>query len=89
MVYIAAYFGWNYVSTLADDGNYGEKGVSAFEVNAKSIGRSCFVSIKNYNRQSTDFRIEDKEYRDVFFVLLVLKCYEGIKDERLTSYKTF
>ena len=46
MVDIAAYFGWNYVSTLADDGNYGEKGVSAFEENAKSIGRSCFVSLK-------------------------------------------
>lgn len=38
MVEIAAKFGWNYVITLADDGNYGEKGVSAFEEKAKKYG---------------------------------------------------
>lgn len=39
MVDIAAKFGWNYVSTLADDGNYGEKGVAAFEEIAKKFGK--------------------------------------------------
>ena len=38
MVDIASSFGWNYVSTLADDGNYGEKGVGAFEEKAKQNG---------------------------------------------------
>lgn len=42
MVDIAAKFGWNYVSTLADDGNYGEKGVSAFEEFAKKFGKYLF-----------------------------------------------
>lgn len=46
MVDIAAIFGWNYVSTLADDGNYGEKGVSAFEEKAKKYGkRFSFVFV--------------------------------------------
>jgi len=49
MVDIAAYFGWNYVSTLADNGKYGEKGVSAFKENAKRIGGSCFVLIRKKN----------------------------------------
>ena len=38
MVDIASSFSWNYVSTLADDGNYGEKGVGAFEEKAKQHG---------------------------------------------------
>ena len=39
MADIASKFGWNYVSTLADDGNYGEKGVGAFEEKAKHHGK--------------------------------------------------
>ena len=30
MVDIAKSFGWNYVNTLADEGNYGVKGIGAF-----------------------------------------------------------
>ncbi|WAR26507.1 GRM8-like protein [Mya arenaria] len=45
MVDIAARFGWNYVSTLADDGNYGEKGVSAFEEIAKKFGKTFCASL--------------------------------------------
>ena len=36
-----------------------------------------------------DFRKEDREYREFSFVWHVLKCYEGILDEGLKSYKTF
>ncbi|XP_052781155.1 metabotropic glutamate receptor 8-like isoform X3 [Mya arenaria] len=53
MVDIAARFGWNYVSTLADDGNYGEKGVSAFEEIAKKFGICVAQSLK-ISRMATD-----------------------------------
>ncbi|KAH3880648.1 hypothetical protein DPMN_004569 [Dreissena polymorpha] len=58
MVDVAASFGWNYVSTLADDGNYGERGVSAFEENAKQFvliplslkeRRQIFISPLTFN----------------------------------------
>ncbi len=32
------YFGWTYVATLADEGNYGEKGIAAFEELAEQNG---------------------------------------------------
>ncbi|KAK3604447.1 hypothetical protein CHS0354_031752 [Potamilus streckersoni] len=38
MADIASYFGWNYVSTLADEGNYGEKGIEAFQEAARQAG---------------------------------------------------
>ena len=31
-------FGWSYVSTLADEGNYGERGIAAFEKLAVKSG---------------------------------------------------
>ena len=40
MVDVVKDFGWSYVSTLADEGNYGEKGIGAFEDLAKSSGES-------------------------------------------------
>ena len=39
MVEILQAFEWSYVSTLADEGNYGEKGIAAFEELAKSRGK--------------------------------------------------
>ena len=32
-------FGWTYVSTLADEGNYGEKGIAEFENRARDSSR--------------------------------------------------
>ena len=32
-------FGWTYVSTLADEGNYGEKGIAEFENRALKSGK--------------------------------------------------
>jgi len=32
-------FGWNYVSTLADEGSYGEKGIEEFENRALKSGK--------------------------------------------------
>ncbi len=42
MVDVVKAFGWSYVSTVADEGNYGEKGIGAFELLAKGLGKKCF-----------------------------------------------
>ena len=39
MVDIVKKFGWTYVATLADEGNYGEKGIAAFEEIAENNGK--------------------------------------------------
>ena len=39
MVDIVRRFGWKYVSTVGDEGNYGEKGVAAFESVAQKQGK--------------------------------------------------
>ena len=39
MVGVVKAFGWSYVSTLADEGNYGEKGIGAFEVEARQASK--------------------------------------------------
>lgn len=38
MVDIVKFFRWTYVSTVADEGNYGEKGIAAFEKQAEASG---------------------------------------------------
>ncbi len=38
MVDVVRAFGWTYVATLADEGNYGEKGIAAFEEFAEKSG---------------------------------------------------
>lgn len=40
LVDVVSKFGWSYVVTLADEGNYGEKGIAAFEEIAKNAGRT-------------------------------------------------
>lgn len=41
MVDIVKALGWNYVSTLASEGNYGEKGVESFMQISREAGRPC------------------------------------------------
>lgn len=38
MVDIAEYFSWNYVITIQDEGNYGDKGIGAFKERATLSG---------------------------------------------------
>ena len=40
MVDIVRHFGWTYVSTVADEGNYGEKGISTFRRLAEKSGEN-------------------------------------------------
>ena len=44
MVDVVQAFGWTYVSTVADEGNYGEKGITTFEKLANMQGESCLWS---------------------------------------------
>ena len=39
MVDIVEKMGWTYVSTVADEGNYGERGIGTFEDLAKKSGK--------------------------------------------------
>ena len=39
LVDVVKAFGWSYVSTVADEGNYGEKGIAAFEKIAEQSGK--------------------------------------------------
>ncbi|XP_062914238.1 metabotropic glutamate receptor 8-like isoform X2 [Mobula hypostoma] len=43
MVDIVTALGWNYVSTLASEGNYGESGVEAFMQISRETGRVCIA----------------------------------------------
>ena len=45
MVDIVRRFGWKYVSTVGDEGNYGEKGVAAFESVAQKQGKSLGADV--------------------------------------------
>lgn len=40
MVDIVKALGWNYVSTVASEGSYGEKGVDAFKQLSREVGKS-------------------------------------------------
>jgi hypothetical protein len=44
MVDIVTALGWNYVSTLASEGNYGESGVEAFTQISREIGEHIFTT---------------------------------------------
>uniref|UniRef100_A0A8B9F8U8 Glutamate metabotropic receptor 8 n=1 Tax=Amazona collaria TaxID=241587 RepID=A0A8B9F8U8_9PSIT len=48
MVDIVTALGWNYVSTLASEGNYGESGVEAFTQISREIGECMFIRFCTY-----------------------------------------
>lgn len=49
MVDIVKALGWNYVSTLASEGNYGESGVEAFVQISREAGAFCISSVAKNN----------------------------------------
>lgn len=51
MVDIVTALGWNYVSTLASEGNYGESGVEAFTQISREIGKCTLVGFYIYSWQ--------------------------------------
>ncbi len=46
MVDIVKLMGWNYVSTVASEGSYGEKGVEAFMQISREAGESNKTCVK-------------------------------------------
>jgi len=62
MVEIAKAMGWTYVSTVAAEGEYGEKGIASFAALAKKAGICVAVSTKiKRNARREDFdRIVDQ-----------------------------
>ncbi|XP_035518563.1 metabotropic glutamate receptor 7-like [Morone saxatilis] len=53
MVDIVKAMGWNYVSTVASEGSYGEKGVDAFMQLSREAGGSCVASL-DLDREPSD-----------------------------------
>ena len=49
LVDVVQKFGWTYVSTVADEGNYGEKGIAEFENLAQKSGRGQTNILKRLN----------------------------------------
>ncbi|KAL1275360.1 hypothetical protein QQF64_034983 [Cirrhinus molitorella] len=45
MLDIVTAMGWNYVSTLASEGNYGESGVEAFVQISREMGKMAFPTL--------------------------------------------
>lgn len=46
MVDIVKHFKWNNVLTLADEGNYGEKGIAAFKEKAANRGKGYILFVE-------------------------------------------
>lgn len=53
MLDIVRLFGWSYVSTLGDEGSYGEKGIGEFEKQARACG-ICIARSLKISREPTD-----------------------------------
>ena len=51
MIEIAKQMGWKYVSTVAAEGEYGEKGIASFVALARGQGICIAVSTKGRSRQ--------------------------------------
>lgn len=56
MVDIVTALGWNYVSTLASEGNYGESGVEAFTQISREIGECVFIRFGIYSCRVAEHR---------------------------------
>ncbi|GAA6090501.1 metabotropic glutamate receptor 4 isoform X1 [Tachysurus ichikawai] len=49
MVDIVRHMGWNYVSTVASEGNYGESGVDAFIQKSREDGKCHTIDLTVFN----------------------------------------
>ena len=52
MIEIAKQMGWKYVSTVAAEGEYGEKGIASFVALAKTQGICIAVSTKERTNEA-------------------------------------
>jgi len=72
-------FGWNYVSTLADEGNYGEKGIEEFENRAVKSGtrRNSHASLLTYLLMPHRKKMQGRESLALALAFNVLKNAGG------------
>ncbi len=65
MAEIVKELGWTYVHTLADEGNYGEKGIAAFEAAARKKG-ICFGKQLKIKTNEADYKSHYEEIISAF-----------------------
>lgn len=74
MVDIVKAMGWNYVSTLASEGNYGESGVDAFLQISREAGMCAWLCEEELWKENTD-RLPKEFYKTQLFVEFITKMY--------------
>lgn len=72
MVDIVKAMNWNYVSTVASEGNYGESGVDAFIQKSREDGKSFF---KHFHKHPQVFKIMLKWFS---FLNLILSATKSV-----------
>lgn len=102
MVDIVKALGWNYVSTVASEGNYGEKGVESFMQISREAGKQrkdCMVWIDIYVSHLvllffSEQKLESKVVLFIVFqqwlhVLSLLNCSWGSRNKALEGLNSF
>lgn len=74
MVDIVKAMGWNYVSTLASEGNYGESGVDAFLQISREAGMCAWLCEEEFWKEKTD-RLAKEFYKTQLFEEFITKMY--------------
>lgn len=72
MVDIVKAMGWNYVSTLASEGNYGESGVDAFLQISREAGMCAWLCEEEFWKEKTD-RLAKEFYKTQLFEEFITK----------------
>lgn len=74
MVDIVKAMGWNYVSTVASEGSYGEKGVEAFMQISREAGESN--GLNNERRVFEEIDLENERIASkIVFAVLITACH--------------
>lgn len=74
MVDIVKAMGWNYVSTVASEGSYGEKGVEAFMQISREAGESN--GLNHERRVFEEIDLENERIASkIVFVVLITACH--------------
>lgn len=75
MVDIVKAMGWNYVSTLASEGNYGESGVDAFLQISREAGMCAWLYEEEFWKEKND-RLAKEFYKTQLFEEFITKIKE-------------
>lgn len=83
MVDIVKAMGWNYVSTVASEGSYGEKGVEAFMQISREAGESDKQSLKihMFINPKAVFEENERIASKIFCAFLITACHYVFKNK--------